>query len=205
MISAILLAAGQSKRMIDENKLTKKLNGIPVINHSVNNILSSNIDELIVVLGYQKEIIEDIVEKNNKIKFTVNKNFTDGISTSIKTGLDHLSDKSDAFFICLGDMPLVNKKIYNHLIKFRSDNDIVIPIYKNQQANPILFSKNMKKNIMGITGDFAVADPLATKSFTKLLSKSITVKLNLFLNKLPASLPPTLPKPIKPIFIFPPL
>ena len=93
MISAILLAAGQSKRMIDENKLTKKLNGIPVINHSVNNILSSNIDELIVVLGYQKEIIEDIVEKNNKIKFTVNKNFTDGMSTSIKTGLDHLSDK----------------------------------------------------------------------------------------------------------------
>ena len=79
MISAILLAAGQSKRMIDENKLTKKLNGIPVINHSVNNILSSNIDELIVVIGYQKEIIEDIVEKNNKIKFTVNKNFTDGM------------------------------------------------------------------------------------------------------------------------------
>ena len=174
MISAILLAAGQSKRMIDENKLTKKLNGIPVINHSVNNILSSNIDELIVVLGYQKEIIQDIVEKNNKIKFTVNKNFIDGMSTSIKTGLDHLSDKSDAFFICLGDMPLVNKKIYNHLIKFRSDNDIVIPIYKNQQANPILFSKNMKKNIMGITGDFGAKKILnQNKNKNKILNIKI--------------------------------
>ena len=172
MISAILLAAGQSKRMIDENKLTKKLNGIPVINHSVNNILSSNIDELIVVLGYQKEIIQDIVEKNNKIKFTVNKNFTDGMSTSIKTGLDHLSDKSDAFFICLGDMPLVNKKIYNHLIKFRSDNDIVIPIYKNQQANPILFSKNMKKNIMSITGDFG-AKKILNQNKNKILNIKI--------------------------------
>jgi len=174
MISAILLAAGQSKRMIDENKLTKKLNGIPVINHSVNNILSSNIDELIVVLGYQKEIIQDIVEKNNKIKFTVNKNFIDGMSTSIKTGLDHLSDKSDAFFICLGDMPLVNKKIYNHLIKFRSDNDLVIPIYKNQQANPILFSKNMKKNIMGITGDFGAKKILnQNKNKNKILNIKI--------------------------------
>ena len=55
MISAILLAAGQSKRMFNENKLTKKINGIPLIKHSVENILSSDINELIVVLGYQKK------------------------------------------------------------------------------------------------------------------------------------------------------
>ena len=55
MISAILLAAGQSKRMLNENKLTKKFNGIPLIKHSVDNILSSDISELIVVLGYQKK------------------------------------------------------------------------------------------------------------------------------------------------------
>ena len=55
MISAILLAAGESKRMLDENKLSKKFKNIPLINRSVNNILSSNIDELIIVLGYDKE------------------------------------------------------------------------------------------------------------------------------------------------------
>jgi len=154
MISAILLAAGQSKRMINENKLTKKFNGIPLIKHSVNNILSSDIGELIIVLGYQKKIIQNIFEKNSKIKFAFNENFADGISTSIKTGLDHLSDKSDAFFICLGDMPLINKKIYNHLIKSRKDNHIIVPTYKNKQANPVLFSKFMKTTIMTVTGDF---------------------------------------------------
>ena len=41
MISAILLAAGQSKRMKGENKLTKKIEGIPLINHSIKNILDS--------------------------------------------------------------------------------------------------------------------------------------------------------------------
>ena len=44
MISAILLAAGQSKRMAGENKLTKKIKGIPLIKHSVKNILASTID-----------------------------------------------------------------------------------------------------------------------------------------------------------------
>ena len=42
MISAILLAAGQSKRMNGENKLTKKIQDISLIDHSIKNILSSD-------------------------------------------------------------------------------------------------------------------------------------------------------------------
>ena len=75
MISAILLAAGQSKRMNGENKLTKKIQGIPLIKNSVKNILSSSVDELIVVLGYQKKIIEKLIDKNEKIKTVFNRNF----------------------------------------------------------------------------------------------------------------------------------
>ena len=65
MISAILLAAGQSKRMNGENKLTKEINGIPIIKCSAKNILGSAIDELIIVLGHEMEIIKNIIEKNN--------------------------------------------------------------------------------------------------------------------------------------------
>ena len=172
MISAILLAAGQSKRMFNENKLTKKINGIPLIKHSVENILSSDINELIVVLGYQKKIIQNIFRKNSKIKFVVNENFAHGISTSIKIGLEHLSDKSDAFFICLGDMPLINKKIYNHLIKSRKENHIVVPTYKNNQANPVLFSKFMKTSVMSVTGDFG-AKKILNQNKNKILNIKI--------------------------------
>ncbi len=153
MISAILLAAGQSKRMGGQNKLTKEIQGSPVIKHSVKNILASSIDELIVILGHQKEIIEKLIDKNERVKFIFNKDFESGMASSIKTGLKHLSDKSEAFFICLGDMPMVSHNIYNQLIKFKDNKEIIVPNYKGQQGNPVLFNKSMKEKIINISGD----------------------------------------------------
>ena len=153
MISAILLAAGQSKRMNGENKLTKEIQGIPLIKLSVKNILASSINELIIVLGHQKEIIEKLIDKNEKIKFVFNKNFESGMASSIKTGLNNLSEKTEAFFICLGDMPMINQDVYNQLIKSRNNKEIIVPTYKGQQGNPILFSKSMKSIIISIEGD----------------------------------------------------
>ena len=153
MISAILLAAGQSKRMRGENKLTKKINGIPLIKYSVQNILLSSVDELIVVFGYQKEIIEKLIDKNDKMKFAFNKNFESGMASSVKAGLNHLSKNTEAFFICLGDMPMVGHDIYNQLIKSKGNKEIIVPTYKGQQGNPVLFDKSMKEIVMNITGD----------------------------------------------------
>ena len=153
MISAILLAAGQSKRMNGENKLTKEIQGTSLIKRSVQNILDSSVQELIIVLGHQKEIIEKLIDKNEKIKFVFNKNFESGMASSIKTGLNNLSEKTESFFICLGDMPMVNHAIYNQLIKSKNNNEIIVPTYKGQQGNPVLFAKTMKGKIMNITGD----------------------------------------------------
>jgi len=163
VISAILLAAGQSKRMDGENKLTKEIKGIPLIKLSVKNILASSVDELIIVLGYQKEIIEKLIDKNEKIKFVFNKDFESGMASSIKTGLDNLSEKTEAFFICLGDMPMVNQNIYNKMIKTKLNynkklkpnfkKEIFIPTYEKKNGNPVLFTKHMKEKIMQISGD----------------------------------------------------
>ena len=164
MISAILLAAGESKRMVDENKLIKKYKSIPLIKHAVSNVLNSPIDELIIVLGYQKKSIEKIIEENKKIKFIANPNFESGIASSIKKGLDSLSKETEAFFICLGDMPNVNKEIYNQLINAsfsNKDKEIFVPYYQERQANPILFSKKMKDEIQKIEGDFGAKKIIA--------------------------------------------
>ena len=164
MISAILLTAGQSKRMVGENKLTKKIQGVPLIKLSLKNILAASIDELIIVLGYQKEIIEKLIDKNEKIKLVFNKNFESGMASSIKIGLDNLSEETEIFFICLGDMPNVDKEIYNQLINLsfsNKDKEIFVPYYQEKQANPILFSKKMKSKIEQIEGDFGAKKIIA--------------------------------------------
>ena len=163
MISSILLAAGESKRMESENKLVKEVNGIPILKYAVKNILGSSIDELIIVLGHEKEIIESIIEKNRKIKFVYNKNYKNGVTSSIRTGLEFISENTEAFFICLGDMPNVNQNIYNKLIKARYSynkklktnlkKEIIIPTYNSQEGNPVLFSKYIKKKIMDMKKD----------------------------------------------------
>ena len=152
-ISAILLAAGQSKRMNGENKLTKEIKGIPLIKLSVKNILASYVNELVIVLGHQKEIIEKLIDKHEKIKFVFNKDFESGMASSINVGLNHLSKNTEAFFICLGDMPMVNSDIYSQLIKSRNQKNIIVPTYNGQQGNPVLFDKSMKETVMNITGD----------------------------------------------------
>ena len=163
MISTILLAAGQSIRMQGENKLAKEIDGIPLIKYAVKNILASAVDEIIIVLGYQEYLIKNIVGVNKKIKFVYNKDFKEGISSSIKIGLNHISKKSEAFFISLGDMPNINQNIYNKLIKARlkynkklkpqHKKEIIIPTSGGKNGNPILFSKFMKQKIMLVKND----------------------------------------------------
>ena len=163
MISSILLAAGESSRMEGENKLVKEINGIPLIKYAVKNILGSAIDELIIVLGHEKLVIENIIEKNKKIKFVYNENYKTGIISSIKKGLNHISEKSEAFFICMGDMPNVNQNIYNKIIKTRYNynkklapdkkKEIIIPMVEEKEGNPLLFSKFMKEKIFNIADD----------------------------------------------------
>ena len=168
MISAILLTAGQSKRMDGENKLTKEIQGIPLIKLSVKNILASSIDELIIVLGHQKEIVEKLIDKNEKIKFVFNKDFESGMASSIKTGLNNLSGKTEAFFICLGDMPMVGHDIYNQLIKSKDSKEIIVPTYKGQQGNPVLFDKSMKEKVLDIRGDVGAKKILGLNKATVL-------------------------------------
>ena len=173
MISAILLAAGQSKRMKGENKLIKKIKGVPLIKLTVKNILDSSIDKLIIVLGYQKEIVKKVIDNSEKIEFVINENFESGMASSIKVGLSSLPEKTDAFFICLGDMPMVNKNILNLLINSQNNKEIIVPNYNNKKGNPILFSKTMKDKIMNIDGD------LGAKKIIKLnKDKVLNIKIN---------------------------
>ena len=81
MISAIVLAAGQSIRMGDDNKLVKKYKNRYLINHILNTLIKSKIEKIIVVLGFEKSRVRKIIIKNKKINFVFNKNYKSGMSS----------------------------------------------------------------------------------------------------------------------------
>ena len=55
MISAILLAAGKSKRLKGENKLIKNFKGKPLINHILSSLIKSKVNKIFIVVGYQNK------------------------------------------------------------------------------------------------------------------------------------------------------
>jgi len=155
MISAILLAAGQSKRMNGENKLIKKYNKKYLINHIIGTLIKSKVDKIIVVLGFQSSKVRKITIKNKKINFVYNKNYKSGMASSIKTGLKRISKKSIGFLIVQADMPLISKKIIDSLYYAIKNNskEIVAPIYKRNMGNPIGFKRSMTRILNKTSGD----------------------------------------------------
>ena len=155
MISAILLAAGQSKRMGGDNKLIKKYNKKYLINHIVGTLIKSKVNKIIVVLGFQKSKVRKIIVKNKKINFVFNKNYKSGMASSIKTGLKRISEKSIGFLIVQADMPLISTKIIDSLCYAirNSNKEIVAPIYKRNMGNPIGFKSSMTRILNKISGD----------------------------------------------------
>jgi molybdenum cofactor cytidylyltransferase len=155
MISAILLAAGQSQRMGGDNKLIKKYIKKHLINHILDTLIKSKIKKIIVVSGFQNSKVKKIIVKNEKINFVYNKNYKSGMASSIKTGLKRISKKNIGFLIIHADMPKISRKIINKLYEAikNKDKEIFVPIYKRKLGNPVGFKYSMLKKLKKIKGD----------------------------------------------------
>ena len=62
----------------------------------LNSVQNSKIKKLIIVLGYQFKEVKKNIKKNKKIIFVHNKNYKNGMSSSIKSGLKKLARKTKA-------------------------------------------------------------------------------------------------------------
>ena len=184
MITAILLAAGQSKRLRGENKLTKLFKGKPLINHILFSLIKSKVNNIVIVLGYEHLKIKTKLLKSKKINFVINKNYKKGMSSSIKTGLKKLPKNNKGFLIVLGDMPNITKTTINKICLsiIRSDKEIILPKFKNRTGNPIGFKYSMIKNIYKIKGDRGAKNIIKKNNkkikFLNINSKSILINLN---------------------------
>jgi molybdenum cofactor cytidylyltransferase len=152
-ISTILLAAGESKRM-GKPKLLLPLGNGTILGHTIDTLLSSSVDEVIVVLGAEvQEMKKAIAEKPVKVIF--NPDYHRGMSTSLIAGLKQVSSRVQRVMVALSDQPLIEKDTYNKLINesLNSDKGITVPLYKAKRGNPIIFTINYKDELLGLKGD----------------------------------------------------
>ncbi len=179
MIKAILLAAGQSKRLKFENKLIKIYKKKPLINHSLNTLHKSKVDKVVIVLGYQNKEVRKVIKKNKKNIFVLNKKFRLGMSSSINTGIKKISKKDKGFIIVQSDMPFIKtsdiNKIYNSISKKRY---LVYALkFKNKIGNPIGFDRSVLTKFKRMKGDvgakFMVKRLKNNTNFIKVLSKKV--------------------------------
>jgi len=153
MISAILLAAGQSKRM-GRLKLLLPFGGSTILEQTIDNLLHSKIDELIVVLGYQaQELMEKVASR--RVKVAMNPAYKQGMSTSIIAGLSVVDDKAQALMLALGDQPFISSRVIDRLIDefFSHNKGIVIPTYQGSRGHPVIFAIKYKGELLGLKGD----------------------------------------------------
>ena len=105
MICAIILAAGESKRM-GRPKLILPFGKKTIIETVINNAIQSEADEVLVVLGSDAGKIAKKIE-DYSVRTTVNPDFRQGMLSSIQWGFEALSEDTRAVLVMLGDQPLI--------------------------------------------------------------------------------------------------
>jgi molybdenum cofactor cytidylyltransferase len=154
-VAAIVLAAGRSTRMGGPNKLLAELDGKKLVRTVAEQALASKASEVIVVTGHQAELVEQAMA-GLKVRFIRNPDFAGGLASSVKAGIAAVSDKADGAIVCLGDMPLIDSKLIDHLIEnFAPDRGqlIVVPVSDGRRGNPVLWSRRFFRELMTLDGD----------------------------------------------------
>jgi molybdenum cofactor cytidylyltransferase len=155
MISAIVLAAGESKRMGRPKQLLE-LQGKTLLQHVLESLINSDVDEIILVLGHEADRIRESLPAL-PIKIVTNSDYKQGMASSLKRGLLALDAQSEAFLVCLADQPGIGPEIINTLIREFQQADhkrgIVRPVYRGLQGHPVLIGAQYLQEALHQQGD----------------------------------------------------
>jgi len=159
MISAILLGAGESKRM-KLNKLSLPWGRETIFEHCFKVLLRSKAQEIIVILNPQNEGMKRQFEKmsastTKKVKVIFNPHYKRGMSTSIHKGLQVMCPRGEGILISLGDQPFLKTRTINVLLRafHQGKGEIVVPSFQGKQGHPVIFHRKYEKELLKLRGD----------------------------------------------------
>ena len=153
LLGAIVLAAGTSQRMGVDNKLLALINGRAMILAVVDAVPNNLFSELHVIIGYEAEKIETVL-KGQHVQFVRNENYASGMASSLKIGLEQLSETDEGILVLLGDMPYVTGDTMAQLVgAFVDEYSICAPVFRGRRGNPVLWGRGYFDEMMELEGD----------------------------------------------------
>lgn len=150
MIWAVILAAGESRRM-GTQKLLLPFGEATVVEAVVRTALASGVDRAVAVLGADREAIRARLEPRG-VDFAVNERFPDGMLTSIQAGFRALPPEAEAAVVMLGDQPFLPPSVVDTVIRGRreSGKGIVIPVFRGRRGHPVLVDLKYRAEVLSI-------------------------------------------------------
>ena len=155
--AGIILAAGESKRFGQPKQLIQ-IKGKYLLEWVLHAALNSKLEKVILVLGHEYQAIRNRVDERSygeKLRVVYNKDFRQGQSTSLKSGLSEIRGTFPQVMLLLGDQPLVSREMINMLLERfdQSEKTIGVPVYKGERGNPVIFTQTFYDELMTIEGD----------------------------------------------------
>ncbi len=159
-VSAIMLAAGEGKRLGGE-KLLLPLGDSTIIERTIDNFLVSNVDEVIVVTGHRAQEMKEAIG-GRRVKIALNRAYRQGLSTSIIKGLGIVDERASAIMFALADQPFIDSALINRLIEefMNSGKGIVLPVYQGRRGHPVIFSIKYRNELLKLKGDVGARELL---------------------------------------------
>lgn len=155
VIAAVVLAAGQSRRMGATNKLLAEIDGKPMVRRVVETVGQSQAGPVVVVTGHESARVRQALE-GLQVTFVENPDYADGLSTSLAAGVAALPGEVDGAVVCLGDMPLVEPRHINKLISAFDPEEgrtICVPVSRGKRGNPVLWGADYFAEMKKVKGD----------------------------------------------------
>lgn len=152
--AVILLAAGSSARFGSPKQLAKN-DGQSFIQHAVAEATKLE-SKVFVVLGANYDIVKNEIE-NFPVEVIYNKDWEEGMSSSIRIGIESFLNKdpaAEAVIIIVCDQPFLSSQIIMELIKKfeQTGKPIIACSYKNAIGTPVLFDKSFFPALLALKG-----------------------------------------------------
>lgn len=152
-ISGILLAAGASQRM-GRPKLLLPWKSGTIIEQVIDTYLRSILAELVVVIGAHADEVRMLVSPKAAV-VVENYRYEEGMSTSIRCGVQAASPAADAYLIALADQPLITADAVDCLVQaFAAEKPLIAAAaYQGRRGHPVVFDRALHQELCTLQGD----------------------------------------------------